>query len=67
MKKVVCLLTVLALALSLSGCAKEARGQVYAMDTVMNFTVYGRGGEEVLASMERRVRELERQLTGQGS
>ncbi|MDD5931973.1 MAG: FAD:protein FMN transferase [Oscillospiraceae bacterium] len=59
MKKVVCLLTVLALALSLSGCAKEARGQVYAMDTVMNFTVYGRGGEEVLASMERRVRELE--------
>ena len=58
MKKGVCI-GIACMMLALSGCAKEASRQVYAMDTVMNFTVYGKNAEDVLSSMEQRVQELE--------
>lgn len=47
MKRLGCLLLALALAGSLSGCGSSgpAEGQTFAMDTVMNFSAYGKTGE----------------------
>lgn len=61
---------ILALALSglLTGCApKEAESQIFAMDTFMNLTVYGKGhevtAEEALDTVENWIYELENELS----
>lgn len=61
MKKILSLLLAGLLALSLAGCAEPEREKrtrtVFAMDTVMELTVYG--PESVLDETEKRLRELE--------
>ena len=61
MKKIA-LIILLALCLLLSGCgaANAARsGMVFAMDTVMNLTTYGKGGKAALADAERELYRLD--------
>ena len=55
----------LALCLLLSGCGAASAtrsSMVFAMDTVMNLTVYGRSGKAALADAEKELYRLERML-----
>ncbi len=55
----------LALILLCSGCAqtKPAQRQVFAMDTFMTFTAYGKGAEEALAEAEAYIVQLEKDIS----
>lgn len=54
----------LLLCLLLAGCApKSARRTIFAMDTVMDLTVYGAGAEEGVAAVEVRLNGLEAALS----
>ena len=55
----------LALILLCSGCAQEkpAQRQVFAMDTFMTFTAYGKGAEDVLADAEAYIVQLEQDIS----
>lgn len=57
---------VLALALLLGGCVqapKEYNQQLFAMDTLMSLTAYGKEGEQALTSAAARVAQLEQELS----
>lgn len=58
MKKRICVLLLGAMLL-LSGCAKTESQVVYAMNTVMEFTVHGDDPDAVISGMTERVNELE--------
>lgn len=57
------LLALTALLLSACGGEDDPSRTVYAMDTVMNLTVYGEGGETVLSEAESLLHELESTLS----
>ena len=57
------LLPLFLICLLLSGCAKTESATVYAMNTVMEFTVHAEKAEDVISAMTARVNELERQLS----
>ena len=65
MKRLGCLLLALALAGSLSGCGSSgpAEGQTFAMDTVMNFSAYGKTGEDAITAARERIYQLEAELS----
>lgn len=64
MKRVLCCLFAAVMALGLCGCGKQEKSRtVYAMDTVMEFRVYGKETEAALTALERRVQELENLLS----
>ena len=64
MKKLLCGLLAAGMALSLCGCGeKDESKTVFAMDTVMEFRVYGKKTENVLSAMEARVQGLEELLS----
>lgn len=57
------LLPCLLLCLLLSGCARTESATVYAMNTVMTFTVHSEDNEALLSAMTKRVNELEALLS----
>ena len=65
MTRLGCLLLALALAGSLSGCGSSgpAEGQTFAMDTVMNFSAYGKTGEDAITAARERIYQLEAELS----
>lgn len=49
-----------------SGCqgkTEEAAAQLFAMDTIMEFTVYGKNAEEIISGVKKRVHELEKSFS----
>ena len=62
MKKRICVLLLGAMLL-LSGCAKTESQVLYAMNTVMEFTVHGDDPDAVIGEMTARVNELENLLS----
>lgn len=57
---------ILALALCLTGCGqqtKEASAQIFAMDTVMDLTAYGRDAEAAVSEAEGQIGALEAKLS----
>ena len=63
MKKSLSLLLGACLALSLSGCAKTESATVYAMNTVMDFSVHAEKADDVIARMTAAVNELDHLLS----
>ena len=67
MKRVFSCLAVLALTVSLSGCgagggAQDATAEIFAMDTVMQLTAYGEGGQEAVSAAASAIQKLDRAL-----
>ena len=61
-----CFTLILAAALCLTGCgkqAKEASAQIFAMDTVMEVAAYGEHAEQAVKYTEKRIEELENRLS----
>lgn len=64
MKRVLCCLLAAVMTVGLCGCGKKEESRtVYAMDTVMEFRVYGKETDAALTALERRVQELENLLS----
>ena len=64
MRRIGCLLLALLLTGSLSGCdSGPAEGQAFAMDTVMNFSAYGKAGEDAIAAAQERIYQLDAELS----
>lgn len=65
MKRFLCLLLSAAAALSLAACGaqKPAEAEIYAMDTVMDFTAYGDGAQSALDDAEAEIAALESLLS----
>ena len=65
MRKWICVLLALTVLLGLCGCAdnRKSTRQFFAMDTVMELTVYGSGAETALDAAEREIYRLDGQLS----
>lgn len=51
-------LIILAL-ISVSGCAKKETSDIFAMDTIINLSVYGKNSETAIAEMEEEIKRLD--------
>ncbi len=61
--RIIALLLCLLMALSLSGCSEEpVQREVFAMDTLMTLTAYGKNSEEGLEAAERVIKSMDSML-----
>lgn len=64
MKKLIAFCFTIVLLLSLSACAeKSASTEIFAMDTYMSLTAYGKDAQVALTDASRKINELERMLS----
>ncbi len=64
MKRIVSLLFVCLILLSFCSCTNEpVKSRIFAMDTIMSFTVYGDNAENSLECAEKTIRRLEQMLS----
>ena len=64
MKKIIAFCFTIALLFSLSACAeKSATTEIFAMDTYMSLTAYGKDAQMALTDASRKINELERMLS----
>ncbi len=63
-KRMRILLPALVLALALSACGEEtpAQAEIFAMDTVMTLTAYGKDGEQAVDETRQEIQRLDRLL-----